>query len=246
LSVTLVTLLPTASPRTAAGVRTAPSTTARHQPSPRQPTSNTSGAGERRAGATSPAKGGTTIPATRARAGGVAGLAPQDGRRPTSPSPAPSFTAKQSALLANVPGTAHAQCLPGAEAPLPRSDASIRCFSPSTGVTALYYGYTSRAQLRRLFHNYRAWFASRRKLRDCAGRTHGEYFQGSASTITGRWACFYNDRTVPQSACIDWADYSLLIFGSACQADRNFTALEAWWRHAGPVPASTHDLANRD
>jgi len=245
LIVTLLTLLPTASPRAAAGARTAPPATAPHQPSARQPTSNTSGPGKSRASATSHAKGGITAPATRARTGGVAGHAPQAGRRPTAQSPVTGFTAKQSALLENVPDTAHAQCLPRAEEPLPRSDASIRCFSSSTGVTALYYRYSSRAQLRRLFHNYRAWFASRRKLRDCSGRTHGAYYQGSASTITGRWACFHNDRTVPESACIDWADYALLIFGSACQADGNFTALEAWWSHAGPVPASTHDLTNR-
>jgi hypothetical protein len=113
-------------------------------------------------------------------------------------------------------------------------------------VTALYYGYTSLPLLRSVFHNYRAWFASRDKLRDCGGRTHGTYSQGSpGSAITGRWACFYNDRTIPQSACIDWADYGLMIFGSACQADGSFTRLARWWTHAGPEPSSTDGLTNR-
>jgi hypothetical protein len=189
---------------------------------------------------------GTTAPATRAAAGGVGSHAPEGGKRPTFRSPTTGFTAKQSALLDSVPGAAHAQCLPRAEEPLPRSDASIRCFSSSAGVTALYYRYSSLPLLRRVFHNYRAWFAGRQKLHDCAGLTHGKYYQGSAdSTIAGRWACFYNDRTIPDSACIDWADYGLLIFGSACQADGNFTALAQWWRHAGPVPASTRGLTNR-
>lgn len=195
---------------------------------------------------TKPAARLRTAPATRASAEGVGSHAPQGGKPPTFRSPTTGFTAKQSALLDSVPGAAHAQCLARAEEPLPGSVASIRCFSSSAGVTVLYYGYSSLPLLRRVFHNYRAWFAGHHKLRDCAGHTHGKYFQGSAdSTIAGRWACFYNDRTVPQSACIDWADYGLLIFGSACQADGNLTALARWWRHAGPVPASTDGLTNR-
>jgi Tetratricopeptide repeat len=198
------------------------------------------------------AQAGTKTPATRAAAGGVGSFGPKGGGRTSFRSPTTglthttAFTVRQSALLDSVPGAAHAQCLPQAGEPLPRSNASIRCFSSAAGVTALYYGYASLPLLRRVFHNYRAWFASRQKLHDCAGLTHGTYYQGSLdSTIAGRWACFYNDRTIPGSACIDWVDYGLLVFGSACQADGNFTALARWWRHAGPVPASTRGLTNR-
>ena len=186
------------------------------------------------------------LPTAGTKPAAAPGTVPQGGKLPTLVSPTAGFTAKQSALLDSVPGTAHAQCLAPAEKSLPRADASISCFSSATGVTVLYYRYSSLPVLRSLFHNYRAWFAARHKLRDCAGRTHGTYSQGSAgSTITGRWACFYNDRTIPPSACIDWVDYGLLTFGSACQADENFTELERWWRSAGPVPASNSGLTNR-
>jgi hypothetical protein len=189
---------------------------------------------------------GTTAPATRAASGGVASHTLLGGRPPVFRAPTTGFTVKQSALLDRVPGAAHAQCFPGAQERLPRSDASISCFSAAAGVTALYYRYSSPTLLRRVFHNYRAWFAGRHKLRECTGLTHGKYHQGAAdSTITGRWVCFSNDRTIPESACIDWTDYGLRIFGSACQADGNFTALAQWWRHAGPVPALTHGLTNR-
>jgi hypothetical protein len=240
LVVALLAVLP--SPGTSLGARTTPPTAAAHHSSPGQPSGNKGAAGRHRASATSPATEGLTGPITRARTGGVAGV-PQGGSRSSSESPATGFTSEQATLLANVPDAAHARCLPPNEDLLPRADAGIRCSSSSAGMTALYYHYASRVRLRRLFHNYRAWFASRHKLRVCAGRTHGVYFQGSASsTITGRWACFYNDRTIPGSACIDWIDYALATFGSACQADGNFTALAAWWSHAGPVSSSTHGI----
>lgn len=195
------------------------------------------------AGRTPPAAGARTTPATRARGGS---RTTQSGTRPALSSPTVGFSPLQAALLDGVPGTAHAQCLPGAEAPLPRADASIGCVASSAGVTVSYYGYSSLPLMRSVFHNYRAWFASRHKLRDCTGGTHGRYFQGSAgSTVAGRWACFLNDRTIPQSACIDWVDYGLLTFGSACQADGNFKALSRWWTNAGPVSASTPGLTNR-
>jgi TPR repeat protein len=186
-------------------------------------------------------------PATRAAAGGAGSNAPPGGKLPLAlRSPTAGFTAKQATLLGSVPAAARAECLPRAAEPLPRSDASISCFSASAGVTVLYYRYTSLPLLRSVFHNYRAWFAGRQKLRDCAGGDHGTYFQGGASSaITGRWACFSNDRTVPQSACIDWADYRLLIFGSACEGTGNFSALLRWWRDAGPAPRSAQPLTNR-
>jgi tetratricopeptide (TPR) repeat protein len=197
-------------------------------------------------GHTAPNERVGTAPATRAGAGGIGSGAPQSGGLPPFGSPITSFTAKQATLLDSVPSAAHAECLPGAEKPLPRSGASIRCFASAAGITVLYYRYSSLPLLRSVFHNYRAWFAARHRLRDCAGRTHGKYFQGSAgSAVAGRWACFYNDRTIPQSACIDWADFGLLTFGSACQADGDFTALARWWTHAGPVPASTDGRTNR-
>ncbi len=244
LLVALLILLPTAHPKPAARPGTgAAASTALHQ---RQTTGHKSGAGRSRPTATSQAKARTTGPVTRAAAGGLGSHAPQGGKHPSSRSPTISFTAKQSALLASVPGTAHAECLPRTQQPLPRSKASIRCFASSAAITVRYYRYSSLSLLRHMFHNYRAWFAARHRLRDCAGRTHGAYFQGSASsTIAGRWACFYNDHTLPQSACIDWADYGLLIFGSACQADGDFTVLARWWTHAGPVPASGSGLLNR-
>lgn len=189
---------------------------------------------------------GITPPVTRARTGGTPGDAHAGGSAPASQSHATSFTAAQTALVANVPAAAHVQCLSAAGQPLPRAAAGIRCVSASTGVSVLYYGFTSRTQLGRVFHNYRAWFASRHKLRDCAGLTHGVYYQGTGSTIAGRWACFHNDRAVQGRACIDWADYALLVFGSACRADGDFTALKAWWTHAGPAPASIRDFTNRD
>lgn len=189
---------------------------------------------------------GRTAPATRAATGATTSHSTQRGRAPAPPSPTAVFTAKQSALLDNVPGTAHVRCVPRAEEHLPHAGASIRCFSSSAGITVRYYRYSSLPLLGHLLHNYRAWFASHHRLRDCAGLSHGKYYQGSAdSTVAGRWTCFYNDRTIPDSACIDWVDYNLMVFGSACQADENFTALARWWRNAGPVPISTHDLANR-
>lgn len=238
LTVALLALLSTASPRTAAKAQTPPAVTARHQPGSGHRSGNTSGGGNGRGGATN----STSTPLTRGRTGGIVGQATQGG---AARSPATSFTTMQSALLANVPDLASARCLPGAGEPVPHAAASIRCVSASTGVTALYYRYSSPARLRRLFHNYRTWFAGRHALRDCAGRTHGAYYQGVASTITGRWACFYNDRKTAGSACIDWADYALVTFASACQAGGDFTALAAWWKHAGPVPASSRALTNR-
>ncbi|HLW96920.1 MAG TPA: hypothetical protein VKS25_16220 [Solirubrobacteraceae bacterium] len=195
---------------------------------------------------TKPAARSGTVPATRAGAGGVGRGASQSTGLPAFGAPATAFSAKQLTLLNSVPGAIRAQCFPQAHAPLPRSDASIHCFSFVAGVTVLYYRYSSLPVLRSIFHNYRAWFAARHKLRDCAGRTQGTYFQGSAgSAIAGRWTCFYNDRTIPQSACIDWVDYGLLTFGSACQADGDFSALASWWTRAGPVPPATGGLTNR-
>ena len=210
-------------------------------------TTRTSDAGKTRASAAHRSTDGRTVPATRAATGHTTGHATQRRRAPAPTSPTVVFTPKQSALLDNVPGTAHVRCVPRADEHLPHAGASIRCFSLSAGVTVRYYRYSSLPLLRHLFHNYRAWFASHNRLRDCAGLNHGKYYQGSAdSTVAGRWACFYNDRTIPVSACIDWVDYKLMVFGSACQADENFTALARWWKNAGPVPISSQDLANRD
>ena len=187
-----------------------------------------------------------TAPRTRAAAGSTTHQRNQGGRAPARASHTVVFTARQSALLDNVPGSAHLRCVPRVDERVPHAGAGIRCFSASAGVTVRYYRYSSLPLLRHIFHNYRAWFASRGRLRDCAGSNHGTYYQGSTdSTIAGRWACFYNDRTIPDSACIDWVDYNLMVFGSACQADENFTVLSRWWQNAGPVPTSTHELANR-
>ena len=187
-----------------------------------------------------------TNPATRAATGATTGNSTQGGRAPGTPSPTAVFTTKQAALLESVPATAHVRCAPRADERLPHAGASIRCVSSSAGVTVRYYRYSSLPRLRHLFHNYRAWFASHHRLRDCAVVSYGKYYQGSSdTTVAGRWACFYNDRTIPESACIDWVNYNLMVFGSACQADENFTELAQWWRNAGPVAISTQALANR-
>jgi hypothetical protein len=246
LIVSLLVVLPTA------GTRPAPRAHATHAiGGPKAPPTRAASGGvvshPRQGGGRPPVHSPTAAPSTQAASGDVGSHPRQGGGRPAVHSPPVDFTAKQSALLDSVPGASHAQCLPRAQERLPGAHGSIRCFSLSAGVTAGYYRYSSRRLLRRVFHNYRAWFAGRQKLRGCAGATYGKYYQGSnESTITGRWACFYNDRTVPGSACIDWVDYGLLIFGSACQADGNFTTLAHWWRHAGPVPASNRSLTNRD
>ncbi|HEY1774718.1 MAG TPA: hypothetical protein VGG41_01045 [Solirubrobacteraceae bacterium] len=237
LIVLLLTLLPSAGKSPAPRLGTAHATGGTVAPAPLA-----TGGAASRARTAHP----TTTPGTLAAAGGVGIQALPIGSRLTFRAPATVFTSKESALLDSIPGASDGECLTRAEAPLPRSDASIRCVSASVGVTALYYGYSSVTVLRHVFHDYRAWFTARHKLRECTAATHGKYFQGSdVSNLAGRWACFYNDRTVPGSACIDWADYGLLIFGSACQVDGNFKMLARWWSHAGPVPASTVGLTNR-